>query len=75
MFHVKHRKGKHVYTLERVLYLVDDGSDIYCKIYKSDRYVAEGWLTDMDLDSDTKIESYRLDYDCYGEEYLVLHLA
>lgn len=49
-----------MYTLERVLYLVDDGSDIYCKIYKSDRYVAEGWLTDMDLDSDTKIESYRL---------------
>ena len=64
-----------MYTLEKVLELVNAGSDIYCVIYKSDRYITEGWLSDLDLEPDSKIEMYRLDYDDEGEEYLVLHLA
>lgn len=63
-----------MYTLEKILYLVNAGSDIYCEIYKSDRYITEGWISDLDLEPDTKIEMYRLDYD-EGDEYLVLHLA
>ena len=64
-----------MYTLEKVLYLVNAGIDIYCEIYKTDRYITEGWLSDLDLESDTMIEAYRLDYDDDGDEYLILHLA
>ena len=65
-----------MYTLEKILYLVNAGrSDIYCEIYKSDRYITEGWLSDLDIESDTMIEMYRLNYDDEGDEYLVLYLA
>lgn len=64
-----------MYTLEKILYLVNAGSDIYCKIYKTDRYITEGWLSDLDLESDTMIEAYRLDNDDDGVEELVLYLA
>ena len=33
-----------MYTLERVLDLVNAGDDIYCEAYKTDRYLIEGWL-------------------------------
>lgn len=59
-----------MYTLERVLDLVNAGDDIYCEGYKTDRYLIEGWLSDLDLDSDTRIESYGIDYDEDGDEYL-----
>lgn len=64
-----------MYTLEKILYLVNAGSDIYCKIYKTGRYITEGWLSDLDLESDTMIETARLDYDDDGVEELVLYLA
>lgn len=64
-----------MYTLERVLDLVNGGDDIYCGAYKTDRYLIEGWLSDLDLDPDTRIESYGIDYYEDGDEYLVLHLA
>ena len=47
-----------MYTLERVLDLVNAGDDIYCEAYKTDRHLIEGWLSDLDLDPDTRIESY-----------------
>lgn len=64
-----------MYTLKKVLELVNAGEDIYCGVYRSDRYITEGWLSDLDLESDTKIEMYRLDYDYEGDVYLILHLA
>ena len=64
-----------MYTLAKVLELVNAGSDIYCEIYKTDRYITEGWLSDLGFDITRKIEMYRLDYDDDGDEYLVLHLA
>lgn len=68
-----------MYTLEKVLELVNAGEDIYCELYLGGRYVCEGWLQELTqeltLEPDTKIESYRLDYDSFVEEYLVLHLA
>jgi hypothetical protein len=64
-----------MYTLEKILHLVNAGSDIYCKIYKTDRYITEGWLPDLDLESDTMIEACRLDYDDDGVEEPVLYLA
>lgn len=64
-----------MYTLEKVLYLVNAGLDIYCVIYTGAIYVTDGWLSEMDLDSDTKIEMYRMAYDKGGDEYLILHLA
>lgn len=64
-----------MYTLQRVLELLDMGEDIYSEICKSDRYITEGWLSDLDLEPNTEIEMYRLDYDDEGDEYLVLHLA
>lgn len=64
-----------MYTLKKVLELVNAGEDIYCEVYRSDRYINEGWLSDLDLESDTKIERYRKDYDIEGYPYLVLHLA
>ena len=64
-----------MYTLKKVLELVNAGEDIYCEVYRSDRYITEGWLSDLDLESDTKIERYRKDYDYEGYATLVLHLA
>lgn len=55
-------------TLEKILSLVDAGSDIYCKIYKTDRYITEGWLSDLDLETDTMIDGDSV-------EELVLYLA
>ena len=60
-------------ALEKVLYLVNADSDIFCEIYKGDRCIAMGYLSDLDLESDIKIETYRLGYD--GVQYLILHLA
>lgn len=62
-----------MYTLEKVLYLVNADFDIFCEIYKGDRCIAMGYLSDLDLESDIKIETYRLGYD--GVQYLILHLA
>lgn len=64
-----------MYTLERVLDLVNGGDDSYCEAYKTDRYLIGGWLSDLGLSPDTMIESYGIDYDEDGDEYLVLHLA
>lgn len=64
-----------MYTLERVLELVNAGDDIYCDLYRGDRKICEGWITDLGLDSACFIEAYRIDYDEDGDEYLVLHLA
>lgn len=64
-----------MYTLKKVLELVNAGEDIYCEVYRTDRFIAEGWLSDLDLESDTKIERYKMDYDVDGDEYLVLFLA
>lgn len=64
-----------MYTLERVLDLVNGGDDTYCEAYKTDRYLIQGWLSDLGIDPDTKVESYGIDYDEDGDEYLVLHLA
>lgn len=64
-----------MYTLKKVLELVNAGEDIYCEVYRSDRYITEGWLSDLDLESDTRIERYRMDVDGYDDEYLVLFLA
>lgn len=62
-----------MYTLEEVLYLVNADSDIFCEIYKGDRCIIMGWLSDLDLESDIKIERYSLDYD--GVQYLILYLV
>lgn len=64
-----------MYTLKKVLELVNAGSDIYCELYRSaDRSITEGWLSDLDLDFNQRVESYALEND--GEnEYLVLHIA
>lgn len=62
-----------MYTLEKVLYLVNADSDIFCEIYKGDKCIIMGWLSDMDLEPNTKIERYRLGYD--GYRYLILHIA
>lgn len=64
-----------MYTLKKVLELVNAGEDIYCEVYRTDRFITEGWLSDLDLESDTKIERYRMDYDEDGDEYLMLFLA
>lgn len=64
-----------MYTLKEVLELVNAGEYIYCELYQGDKYICEGWLQELTLKPDTKIESYRLDYDSFVEEYLVLHLA
>lgn len=64
-----------MYTLKKVLELVKAGEDIYCEVYRSDRYITEGWISDLDLESDTKIEMYRLDHHDEGDVSLVLHLA
>lgn len=62
-----------MYTLEKVLELVKAGDDIYCKLYKTDRYITEGVVSDL-LDMDTRIEMYGLESDEYGD-YLLLYLA
>jgi hypothetical protein len=64
-----------MYTLKEVLELVNAREDIYCELYQGGSYICEGWLQGSTLKPDTKIESYRLDYDSFVEEYLVLHLA
>lgn len=63
-----------MYTLGKVMELLNVGTDIYCKLYRTDRYIGEGWLLDMNPDPATEIEMYRLESDAEGE-YLVLHLA
>ena len=60
-----------MYTLEKVLELVNAGSDIYCVLFRYGRACGEGWLSDLDLDSHRRIESYRLETDDEGD-YLVL---
>lgn len=64
-----------MYTLKKVLELVNAGEDIYCELYRTDRFITEGWLSDLDLEPYTNIEMYRLDYDDDGYEYLELDLA
>lgn len=64
-----------MYTLKKVLELVNAGEDIYCEVYRADRFIAEGWLSALDLEPYTNIEMYRLDYDDDGYEYLELDLA
>ena len=64
-----------MYTLEKVLELVNASEDIYCELYKGGRYISEGWVWEMYLKPDRKIEAYRLEHDENGDEYLVLHLA
>lgn len=63
-----------MYTLKKVMEMLNVGTDIYCVLYRTDRYIGEGWLSDLELDSNTKIEIYRLASDDEGE-YLVLHLV
>lgn len=64
-----------MYTLKNVLELVNAGEDIYCEVYRTDRFITEGWLSALDLEPYTNIEMYRLDYDDDGYEYLELDLA
>ena len=64
-----------MYTLERVIDLVNAGDDIYCEVYKTGSYLIEGWLSNLNFDSDTRIESYGIDYDEDGDECLIIHLA
>lgn len=63
-----------MYTLKKVMEMLNVGTDIYCVLYRTDRYIGEGWLSDLELDPNTKIEIYRLASDDEGE-YLVLHLV
>ena len=64
-----------MYTLKEVLELVNAGEDIYCEVFRTNRFITDGFISDLDLESDTKIEMYRLDYSYEGDPYLVLHLA
>lgn len=61
-----------MYTLEKVLELVNAGEDIYCVLFRYGRAWGEGWLSDLDIHR--RIESYRVETDDEGD-YLVLHLA
>lgn len=63
-----------MYTLERVIEITKMGDDPYCKLYKGFSYCGEGWLSELDLDDDSKIEMYRVAADPVGR-YLILHLA
>ena len=62
-----------MYTLGKVLELVNAGDDIYCKLYETDGYITEGIVSDL-LDMDTRIGMYGLESDEYGD-YLLLYLA
>lgn len=62
-----------MYTLEKVLELVNAGSDIYCVLFRGWRACGEGWLSDLSMDAKQKIEAYSLETDEDGD-YLVLHL-
>lgn len=62
-----------MYTLEKVLELVNAGSDIYCELYQGGSYICEGWSSS--LKPDMRIEMYGVETDDDGDEYLVLHLA
>lgn len=65
-----------MHTLKQVLKLVNGGEDIYCELYQGNSCICKGWLASgLTLNPDTKIESYRLNYDSLIKEYLVLHLA
>lgn len=64
-----------MYTLGTVLDLVEVDCDIYCELYRKDRKICEGWLTDLGVDTASLIEAYRVEYDDEGDEYLVLYLA
>ena len=63
-----------MYTLEKVLESVKMGADPYCVLHNAFGYLGEGWLSELDLQSDSKIEMYSCGADEIGR-YLVLHLA
>lgn len=63
-----------MYTLKEVLELLNVGEDIYCELYRTDRSITNGWLSDMELKPDTRIAAYALESDDEGE-YLLLYLA
>lgn len=63
-----------MYTLGKILELENLGTDIYCVLYKGDRYIREGWLIDFYLDLTMNIESYSFE-DENGEQYLRLNIA
>lgn len=66
-----------MYTLKKVLELVNAGEDIYCEVYRYEtgRFITKGWLSDLDLEFDTKIKTYRMDHYLDGDECLALFLA
>lgn len=63
-----------MYTLERVLEITKMDANPYCKLYKGLRYCGEGWLSELDLDSESKIEMYSVGADQTGK-YLIPCLA
>lgn len=63
-----------MYTLEKVLENMKMGADPYCVLLNDFGYLGEGWLSELDLQSDSKIEMYSCGADEIGR-YLVLHLA
>lgn len=70
-----------MHTLERVLEITKMDANPYCKLYKGFRYCelglrycGEGWLSELDLDSESKIEMYSVGADQTGK-YLILCLA
>lgn len=64
-----------MYTLKKVLELVNAGEDIYCEVHWTDRSITEGWLSDMELKPDTRVEMCGVKTDDDGDGYLVLFLA
>ena len=63
-----------MYTLEKVIEMTKTDVEPYCRLYKGFRCCGEGWLSELDLDNDTRIERYRVEYDSLGR-CLILHLA
>ena len=64
-----------MYTLKEVLELLNVGEeDIYCELYRTDRSITNGWLSNMEIKPDTRIAAYALEY-YHESEYLILHLA
>lgn len=63
-----------MYTLKKVLELVNAGEDIYCEVYRTGRFITNGRLSDLDLEFDTKIKTYRMDHYLDGYECLELFL-
>nr|DAK10703.1 MAG TPA: hypothetical protein [Caudoviricetes sp.] len=64
-----------MYTLQSVLELTKFNKGLWCVIYRGDRYISEGILSDL-LPSNTRIriERYSLESGEYGD-YLLLHIA